>query len=75
MRILAFAAIVAGTFGFMMSHAVAQMLPMVHQVPHPAPAPLLGAGLPAFFALGGGALIARLRARRARPTETPASAG
>jgi len=30
---------------------------------HPAPAPLLAAGIPAFAALGGGALVTRLRRR------------
>ncbi len=30
---------------------------------HPAPAPLLAAGIPAFTALGGGVLVARLRKR------------
>jgi hypothetical protein len=68
MRLSSYAATVAGTFGLLMSQAAAQMLPMVHQVPHPAPAPLLGAGIPAFFALGGGALIARLKARRNKRT-------
>ena len=63
------AAIAAGTFCLLMNQAVAQVLPMVHQAPHPAPAPLLGAGLPAFFALGGGVLIARFRARRTKRTE------
>ena len=29
-----------------------------------APAPLLAAGIPAFMAIGGGALIARLRGRK-----------
>jgi hypothetical protein len=29
-------------------------------VPKPAPAPLLAAGVPAFMALGGGLLVARL---------------
>jgi Na+-driven multidrug efflux pump len=30
----------------------------------PAPAPLLAAGIPAFLALGGGALIGRFKRRR-----------
>jgi peptidoglycan/LPS O-acetylase OafA/YrhL len=64
MRFFSYAAIVAGTLGLLMSQAVA-----VHQGPQPAPAPLLGAGIPAFFALGGGVLIARLRARRRKPAE------
>ncbi len=33
---------------------------------HPAPAPLLAAGIPAFTALGGGILVARLRKRMKR---------
>jgi len=32
---------------------------------HPAPAPLLAAGLPAFAALGGGLFVSRLFRRRA----------
>ena len=59
MRLFSYVAIIAGTLCLLMSQAVA-----VHQVPQPAPAPLLGAGIPAFFALGGGVLVARLRARR-----------
>jgi len=31
--------------------------------PHPAPAPLLAAGIPAFAALGGGAVVARFARR------------
>ncbi len=34
--------------------------------PHSAPAPLLAAGIPAFTALGGGILVARLRQRMKR---------
>lgn len=32
--------------------------------PHTAPAPLLAAGIPAFVALGGGALVAKLRRKK-----------
>lgn len=64
MRPFTCVAIVAGMLGLFMSQAFA-----VHQLPQPAPAPLLGAGIPAFFALGGGVLIARLRARRRKNTE------
>lgn len=63
MRVFAYVAIFAGTLGLFMSQAFA-----VHQLPQPAPAPLLGAGIPAFFALGGGVLITRLRARRRKHT-------
>ena len=73
MRPFSYAAIVAGTLGLLMHQAAAQLLPLVHQAPHPAPAPLLGAGIPAFFALGGGALIARFRARRQKRSESPSS--
>jgi len=34
--------------------------------PHSAPAPLLAAGIPAFTALGGGILVARVRKRMQR---------
>ena len=34
--------------------------------PHSAPAPLLAAGIPAFTALGGGILVARVRKRMKR---------
>ena len=64
MRPFSCVAIVAGMLVLSLSQAFA-----VHQGPQPAPAPLLGAGIPAFFALGGGALIARLRARRRKHAE------
>jgi hypothetical protein len=40
--------------------AFAQMVTDVVRLPHPAPAPLLAAGIPAFAFLGGGVVIARL---------------
>jgi hypothetical protein len=40
---------------------------------HPAPAPLLAAGIPAFAALGGGALVARLRRRWRERAQTASS--
>jgi hypothetical protein len=39
----------------------------------PAPAPLLAAGIPAFMALGGGVLVARLRRRSKTRSSTPES--
>jgi hypothetical protein len=39
---------------------------------HPAPAPLLAAGIPAFVALGGGAIAGRL-IRRRRKNDGPSS--
>jgi hypothetical protein len=73
MRPLSRLALVAGLLGLLASPAVAQLKSQVHQAPSPAPAPLLGAGIPAFFALGGGVWIARLRARRTKRTEKPSS--
>jgi hypothetical protein len=40
---------------------------------HPAPAPFLAAGIPAFAALGGGALVARLVRRMCGRTPTAAT--
>jgi hypothetical protein len=53
-----------------MHAAVATPCPSIGCVaPHAAPAPLLAAGIPAFAALGGGALIARLvrKLKRSQP--------
>jgi hypothetical protein len=44
------------------------------QAPHPAPAPFLAAGIPAFLALGGGALVGRVMRRRKSRNERTASA-
>ena len=46
---------------------VALAVPCPSAIPgcsRPAPAPLLAAGVPAFLALGGGALVARLPRRK-----------
>jgi hypothetical protein len=40
-----------------------------HSPPAGAPAPLLAAGIPAFIAIGGGALVMKLIARRRNPAE------
>ena len=49
----------------MMGTAVAQSpTALAHRPPHPAPAPLLAAGLPAFAALGGAAFVHRIVRRR-----------
>jgi hypothetical protein len=42
-------------------------------VPRPAPAPLLAAGIPAFVALGGVGLVARLRRRKSSGAADPTS--
>ena len=38
--------------------------PIAYALVGPAPAPLLAAGIPAFLAVGAGALISRLRRRK-----------
>jgi hypothetical protein len=50
--------------GLTLVAGAARAVPVAVSAPHPAPAPLLAAGIPAFIALGGGAFIGRMVRRR-----------